>query len=408
MSKKILLIIGILIIIGIAAFLILSSSTESTGEGENRIGFSIMDYFPFGKNEDTSTTTSGDINTNQISTTTTNTGNIPAPIPRLRKISNEPVAGSVVFNIGTTTFVRFVEKGTGNVYEARSDRNSIERLTNTTIPKIIRANWLPNATGFLAQTIDIADNIIETSFVKLNKNSSLSEDSSLYNTAISKLPTGIEELAVSPDSSKIFYYLKGASSFWFTAKPDGTSRSHLYTSPVLEWIPKWTDNKNIFLYTKPSIGAKTFAYNFDTSTKELTKTSINGFGLSFNPKGENSIVSNGGFSIFRVNNKTLESTDLSTNTLSEKCAWLDKFAYCAIPEENISGYMDSWYKGTVSTTDNIRRIDTEDLFYMNISSLKEESGESIDVDEISVSSDESHLIFRNKKDGFLWMLRTLK
>ena len=402
MSKKVLLIIGIIIIIGIAVFLVLSSSSP-VGEGETRVGFSIRDYFPFGKGEDLGTSTNQNINTQKEEPTTTNTEN--KPVPRLRKISSEPVAGAVVFNVGTTTFARFVEKGTGNVYEARSDSNTIERLTNTTIPKIVRAEWLPNAGGFLAQRIDIGENLIATSFVKLNKNKTNREDSALYDTVISKLPTGIEELAISPDSSKIFYYLKGASSFWFTAKPDGTSKSYIYTSPILEWVPIWIDNKNVFMSTKPSTSVKTFAYNFNIESKTLTKTSVDGFGLSFNPKNNVSLVSNGGFNISVINNKTLESTDLKTNTLSDKCVWLEKYVYCAIPEGNISGYMDSWYKGTTSTQDNIRKVDTENLFYTNISSLSTESGEDIDVENMGVSGDESHLIFRNKRDEFLWMLR---
>lgn len=402
MSKKVLLIIGILILVGVAIFLILSSGkTDETG---TRVGFSVRDYFPFGRGEDTNieetptNTTPEEEPTNNIDTN---------PVPRLRKISNEPVSGSIVFNIGTTTFVRFVEKGTGNVYEARGDRNSIERLTNTTIPKIVRSTWLPNATGFLAQTVDVGNSVTETSFVKLNKSTAVSDNSALYNTTISKLPTGIEEIAISPDSTKIFYYLKGASSFWFTAKPDGTERKHLYTSPILEWIPKWVDNKNVFIYTKPSVYAETFAYNFNIDTKALKKTSVSGFGLSFNPSKESSLVSNGA-TVSVVNNSTLASSNLNTKTLADKCHLIDIYAYCAVPGGNSTISIDSWYKGLVSTSDYIIRIDTEDLFYSNIIDLSSEVEGGVDLEDLQVSEDESHLIFRNKKDGFLWMLRVEK
>ena len=403
MSKKFLLIIGIIIIIGIAAFLVLSSG-DSNGEGENRVGFSIRDYFPFGKNEDS-------LPTGQSTSTNTSEeepvipkGESNSPVPRLRKISNEPVAGAVIYNVGTTSFVRFVEKGTGNVYEARGDRNTVQRLTNTTIPKVVVAEWLPDASGFLAQTVDIASDFIETSFVKLSKNSSLSENAPLYTTTISNLPTSIEGLTISPDSKKIFYYIRGSSSFWFVANPDGTNRKNIYSSPLLEVTPKRLDNKTLFIHTKPALGAQTFAYKFDTETKKLTKASVSGFGLSFNPNSDKVLVSNGGFSTSVIDNK-LNSVSLNTNTLAEKCVWSGVYLYCAIPEGNISGYMDSWYKGSVSTTDNIRMIDTENIFYKNVASLSTEAGEEIDVENMSISKDGSHLIFRNKKDGFLWMLR---
>ncbi len=116
------------------------------------------------------------------------------------------------------------------------------------------------------------------------------------------------------------------------------------------------------------------------------------------------MVSNGGFST-SVIDKKLNSVSLNTNTLAEKCVWSGVYLYCAIPEGNVSGYMDSWYKGSVSTTDNIRMIDTENIFYKNVASLSTEAREEIDVENMSISKDGSHLIFRNKKDGFLWMLR---
>jgi hypothetical protein len=45
-----------------------------------------------------------------------------------------------------------------------------------------------------------------------------------------------------------------------------------------------------------------------------------------------------------------------------------------------------------------------DIFY-NIGDLFSMSKEKIDVIDISLSPDETHIIFRNKIDGFLWMMR---
>jgi len=197
------------VIVGIAVFLIFFS-TPTTPTGESRVGFSIRDYLPFGNSgssSDQNSTTSGQTTGNQDAATPNIS--IDQPIPRLRKISNEPVAGAVIFNSGTSSIVKFVEKGTGNVYEARSDSHLIQRLTNTTIPKIVRAFWLPNGSGFLAQTLIAENEIIETNYVKLNKNvaSSTSESLTPFSTTIGKLPTGIKEISIKPDGSKIFITL---------------------------------------------------------------------------------------------------------------------------------------------------------------------------------------------------------
>ncbi|KKP79622.1 MAG: hypothetical protein UR80_C0048G0005 [Parcubacteria group bacterium GW2011_GWB1_35_5] len=131
MTKKILLIIGILVVVGVALFLIFTSKPQT--EGESRVGFSIREFLPFGSSDNTDISinnkdTDTKEDTSIIDTTTSVNSN--QPVPKLRKISSEPVAGAVVFNIGTTSVVRFVEKGTGNVYEVKSDSLAVQRLTN--------------------------------------------------------------------------------------------------------------------------------------------------------------------------------------------------------------------------------------------------------------------------------------
>ena len=82
------------------------------------------------------------------------------------------------------------------------------------------------------------------------------------------------------------------------------------------------------------------------------------------------------------------------------------FTYCAIPDSFPAGnYPDDWYKGKVSTKDFIEKVDLiQNLFY-RIGDLSDLAEEDIDVVDIKSSKDDSHLVFRNKTDGFLWILR---
>ncbi len=420
MTKKILLIVGILVIIGIALFLIFGSKPQTEG-GESRVGFSISDYFPFGRGGDdmgaNSTTTTTNNNT-ASSTDGLSDGSVKQPIPRLRKISNEPVAGAVIFNVGTTSVVRFVEKGTGNVYETKSDSLNNERLTNTTIPKIIRAFWLPNGSGFLAQTLLPESEIIETNFVKLNKTkaSSTSEILTPFDTTIGNLPTGVKEISIKPDSTKIFYYtLNGSYSNWFVSNPDGTGSSMVMTHPLTGWLPKWLPNNanTVMMQTKGSSQSIDFTYSFDVSSKTLKRIGSGVLGISANPNndGSLSLISSGGPSptLYLIENKTAITTKIALSTMAEKCVWLKEKSptvYCAIPNQIPKGnYPDIWYKGLVSTEDFIEKIETTNDIFYNIANLTELSDQKIDVIDMSLSPDETHLIFRNKIDGYLWMLR---
>lgn len=379
MTKKILLIIGILVIIAVAVFLVLGERRE--GEGETQAGFSFRDYFPFGRNDEPTPSAPSDENEGKASSLPVASSEN-QPVPRLRKISNEPVAGAAVFNNGTTSIVRWVEKGTGNVYEARSDVLAVVRLTNTTIPQIIRAIWLHNGAGFLAQTLVPESEIIETSFVSLAKTpSGTDEVLTPYVTQISKLQTGIKEVSVSPDNRKILYYVALNSASFYTSNPDGTGQTLIVTHPLTEWLPRyWTSGTSVLIQTKEGASTPAYFYNLNLSNGTFTKIT--------NPM---SLITR---SLF---------------TLAEKCALPtdnDSFVYCAVPDQTPSGtYPDDWYKGAVSTADSIRKMDTEHDVYYNTANLSVDSGQRIDVTDIKISPDQSHLIFRNKIDGYLWLLR---
>lgn len=427
MSKKILLIISILLIVGIAIFFILNSKPLPE-EGESRVGFSIRDYLPFGRSgegendQDGKTASSTDIANGQpnqfggnLFDDGTNTKNL--PIPRLRKISNEPVAGAIIFNTGTTSIVRFVEKGTGNVYEAKSNSLTINRLTNTTIRKIIRAFWLFNGSGFLAQTLIPESEIIETNFVKLSaQKATNTENLTPFDTTISQLPTGIKEITVKPDNSKIFYYTVSNSSEWYTANPDGTKSVQVASHPLTEWLPKWTSNNTIIMQTKGSSDGPAYLYTFDTEKLILKKIGTGSLGLTSNPSpdGSLSLVSSGRTlpELFLINNKTASSTKVYTKTLAEKCVWLknkNPIVICAVPDGLTRGnFPDIWYKGLITTQDSIKKIDINNDIQYNVADLAEISKEKIDVSDIMLSPDESYLIFRNKIDGYLWLLRVVE
>lgn len=414
MSKKIILIIGILVVIGIGLFLVFSA--KPSGEGGDRPGFSFRGFLPFGNSEETPIDGGNIVDQGNGTNQNIVNNNQNQKVPRIRKISKEPVAGAVVWNIGTSSFVRFVEKGTGNVYEANSENVSIQRLTNTTIPQIIRAFWLPDGSGFLAQTLIPETEIIETTFVKLVKNTATSSTEILtpFQTVLSKLPTDIKEVTIKPDGTKIFYYtIRGAASDWFVANPDGTGATLVNSHSLTELLAKWQLPNTITLQTKSSASAPAYLYSFDISSKTLRKIGFGAFGLSVTPNLDNTLtlLSKGGTSpsLAMLDNGSLLETPINANTLADKCLWLgDKSptVYCAVPNQiPSSSYPDAWYQGLVSTEDSWRKIDINNDVYYTLSDLSRETKEAIDVISPKISKDESHLIFQNKKDGFLWLLR---
>ncbi len=414
MIKKIIFFIVIILLVILATiYFVFNNKNTTNGTPDSRVGFSLQNFLPFGKSEDQGT---NNIVVSDENIQLNNEDNSLKPVPRLRKISKEPVSGAIIFNVGSTSIVRFTEKGTGNVYEVYSDKNDMVRLTNTTIPKIIRSFWLPNGTGFITQSLAPESEIIETNFVNLKKNATSSLDESLtpYNTIVSSLPTGIKEIAIKPDGKQIFYYtISGLFSKWFVSNVDGTNAVQISSNPLTEWVVSWVQPNKINIQSKTSSNTIGYGYTYDLSTKVLKKTNLGALGLSLLPNkdGLTEIISSGGGfpQLYSNNTKDFSSKKIEINTLTDKCVWSEekiKSIYCGVPKQIDGGlYPDSWYQGSIKTNDRIVKINIDANLFSITSDLSEESGEVIDITDLQISKDQNYLIFKNKIDEYLWMLR---
>ena len=413
-SKKIILIIGIVVIIAIAAFLIFSArngaTTDAGGEG------SIRNFFPFGNSGEAPADNTGFANTGSDGSTDFQTNNLDEPIPKLRKLSEDPIAGAILFNKGksTTTIVRFVVKDTGNVYEAYSDSLEKKRLTNTTIPKINRAFWLPSGEGFLVQKTD-GGGIIETSYIRLKAitASSSNELALPYEPSISNLPTDIIEIAPSPDSKKIFYYTASGGMKGYTSNPDGANPTLVYGGVISEWIPNWFSQNSILLASKASFNSDSLGLFLNPINKSSSKAfgRIIGGGALPRSDGKYVLVSSGGEepNLFLITTANEAVKAAGVKTLSEKCAWKTSASLvvvCGVPKSTPSAnYPDAWYQGLLNTNDTVVVIDLENNTQSLISDLSAESGENIDIQNMFLSKDGFFALFTNKLDQSLWLLK---
>jgi hypothetical protein len=110
--------------------------------------------------------------------------------------------------------------------------------------------------------------------------------------------------------------------------------------------------------------------------------------------------------------KTMASDNAAPATFPEKCAWGKKdtkFVYCAVPKNFIgAGELTNWYKGNISTNDDVWKYDLENKTSMIVADLNKESGENIDVIKPVLSDNDQYLVFVNKKDNSLWSLDLTK
>lgn len=406
MLKKILIIIGILIVVAGGAFAYLyTMSPETLSDITGGREIHLSDFFPFGQESDTTTIDTSD---------TTVPNNEPQPLTQLRQVYPSPVSGAQFFTEGDKTLIRFVEQSTGNIYETYTDSASVQRITNTTIPKVAEAIFVTKNSVLLRYVRPNSD-LIETVYGNISTTTSTStvqsEFAELENTF---LFPNIRSLVVSPKQNSIFYTNEFETGVVGTvANPNGTNKTVAFESPLKEWVAQWPTSTTITLTTAPSARVEGFLYTVNPNTGAQKKI-ISGIpGLTTRTNNTISHVLytknslKGGFSLNLLDVKTGTSTLLSFGqTLPEKCVWSTlnpSVAYCATPLSVQKGeYPDVWYRGEVSFDDALWRINVVTNETDKLVDLGEVSGRALDAIDLSLDPQEKYILFRNKTDFTLW------
>ncbi|KKU70311.1 MAG: hypothetical protein UX94_C0008G0003 [Parcubacteria group bacterium GW2011_GWA2_47_21] len=329
-------------------------------------------------------------------------------LPRLRQLSSEPTAGAGFVSLGSKAVaVRYIDRATGNAYEADLNSPRKTRLSNNTIPKIYEAVWSADGTKIFLRYLR-EDNQIETFGATISKTAASTSPKTLTGTYLVR---DINWLAVSPENDKIFYLTETAfGSDGIKAEPNGGGRVLLFESPLKEWLIDWPTKDTITVATKPAAGIFGHIYTLNAKTGELRKL-VSDIGLTakLSPDGKKILYSSGGRNSAILKTQALKDGNerTLTATLSDKCVWgKDSIVLlCGIPQGLPSGqYPDSWYQGIVSFNDSVWSFDTDNGIGKEIWSPSAEDGE-FDIYEPKISPDGEFLIFINKNDLTLWVLR---
>ena len=342
-------------------------------------------------------------------------GGVNALIPRLRQITSEPVGGAGIFDITNTdktksTLIRYIQRADGNIFETKTDTLAVNRISNKTIPKIYEAIWGNAGDAVITRQLKDDNETIESFAAKLSGNASSTERelSGVY------LPQKISVLTISPDKSKMFYlYPTNGGIGGIFAGADGSKKTLIFESALSEWLASFADNKTIVLTTKPSAGAKGFAYFLNTNAGEIRKIvgGIAGLTILVSPDKKLALYSESSGGSFRTKIYNLienSAGDFELQTLPEKCVWSRNepvVVFCAVPTTLPTGdYPDSWYQGRVVFSDDIWKINTATGETSRLISPETFINKTIDVINPLLNESESFLLFMNKIDLTPWVL----
>ncbi|MBI4118000.1 MAG: hypothetical protein HY455_00440 [Parcubacteria group bacterium] len=405
MSQKTLLIIVIIFTILIgglfgAAFYIARDTGQSTGEV-------LLDFLPFGGEvadrpivDDRGLTEEGEGTGEEAPEMGIPVG---ATLSQLTRI---PVSGATILGEGASTTVRYMERATGHVYDIRLESGEKSRITNTTLLTVEEVVWNETGNRLILRYLG-EDDTIKTFLGEIIKNGGQSPGKI---TGVF-MPDDILFVAPSPDAKEVFYLARfGTRAVGTRVSFENKNLKNVFNFPFAEWLGGWQSAGITLLTTRPSENITGVSYALNMQTGALAKLT-QGRGLTSNLSPDANLLlystyQSGILESFVLNRKTATTQPLSLSLLPEKCVWGHKNTgtlFCAVPERSFS--LETWYAGGSATSDDLWRIDADGGIQTFLVSSKRDARTPIDAVNPVLSKDETYLIFKNKIDNTLWLLK---
>ncbi len=388
MSQRTLLLIAILILLCLLAawlYLFLFGAPNSREEVFNNLNL--------GGDEDTGIVIEPPV-VDSAATTTLNVR------PRLRQLTTRPVIGFIDLPLETTPLVRFVEAGTGHVYDVDTETGQEERVSNFTIAEAAKASL--NPTGVHVAVKASNDRRVgELSIGTIN-----SDEPTWFPLKKNVIDFGFLT------SGELLYTERSENGIIVTAYDvaTGTSRN-LYTVPFFEAIHVWGTSSEAthFVYNRPSHALESYLYQFEK--ERMSRINAAGYGFFVLPYQDVLAITNrrDGVPFSAVYSRDKKQYNESPLVLlPEKCSRSEQFLeklWCGaqIDATMPFEFPDTWYRGDTSFDDDLYVVSLFDGAASVLIDIKETSGREIDVINMRAGHNERALYFVNRNDGTLWM-----
>lgn len=334
---------------------------------------------------------------------------VSAPEPTLFQIHDKPTVGFVVFNRGLNSFARFIEQGSGHVYEYNFDSKEKRRISNTSIPKIQTASFAKDGNTVAFQYLE--SGVIRSGIGQL---ATTSEEGSYKK--ITFLPADLTSIAISPLGNEVAYSTVGANGgIVGVADKDGTKARTVFSSPLTRWFVSWHSADSIIVETPLSAeGGASYSVNARTAVASTIVASSGYFsGVTGASDGIHFLYtpvwSKG---VTRLNTKDdTEFVGFSMNTIPSKCSFMatsTDFALCASSSGTnapIIAGLEAWLRGEGYAKDYLYLINFRKAFWSPIIKTEDLGDRSFDVEHVEVDMKMLFGAFKERESETLWGFR---
>ena len=280
-SKRIIIIISVILLITLGVWIFTTKNNGGTTPGTSSGGIgSLFPFFSSGIGGGGDSTPDGSVT--EPGTGTNEPSN--NPVSPLKRISNKSVAGFTVVTVQTTPLaairnlitktstpvatvatpvvpvpaIRFLERGTGYIYDVTADGTGEKKITGTPIVRALDALFGDNGKAVLVRYIKNDNQTVATFLGRIPEQT---DEDILSEVKGEFLPDNVLDLAVAPDGKSFLYLLATADgSVGLSMKTDGTAKKQVFTSPFSEWLLDFTTGA-LTATTKASSGIPGYVYS---------------------------------------------------------------------------------------------------------------------------------------------------
>lgn len=312
----------------------------------------------------------------------------------LQQLTTRPVAG-FAFTGSSTNHVRYVERGTGHVYEIDLESGSETRVSATTIPRVVNAVF--------SETGNSIALVIEN-------DTSTSVNAGVVSTA------GSLERMIELTSGAFDPYFISDNVLRYSVETGNGVRGEqldirentpttLFTMPLRSVHMLWLGT-DIYLFNKTAAALEGSLYEIVDGYPKPVSEAAFGFSAGVNDSYTFVTHSSGNtYTSFATNKLSGTSNELAVLFVPEKCTTAvldDSFLWCAASfDTQPTDFMENWYKGVVTSEDFLWLVDIErEQAQLEMDFLRT-SGRIMDVDGIKAGT--AGVLLRNKVDDTLWL-----
>jgi hypothetical protein len=314
----------------------------------------------------------------------------------LRQLTTKPVIGMRMLTVGSSSIMRYVEAGTGHVFDIDLVSGGEVRVSNISVPVASEAVISP--TGDYVAIRAGYNNQNELVLIDLTNPD---------NPSSQILPNQVESFAFGYNNELLFTEFNLGQTEGKGYLPSTKATRRLFIAPFTAHSMAWSNSSTSrhIIFTKPA--ASQIGYAYEIGANGLGRLPQSGFGLSVAQSNGIRFIGQqrGGEYVSFIVGKDGQGNVSPGATIPEKCTAgirREDSYFCAGPiRVEDRNFPDSWYKGTVVFDDYLWEVRAggSTLLTYPLRTV----GRSIDIIEPTLSPDERMLYFRNKTDRSLWL-----